>query len=97
MCSSRTLREVQTARGLQIEYLWYLRELLLDPFDLRIPRTLVTTLLIRVLGIQLESETGDGTWNIKEMVVLCGKLLTSTLSAGFPNAVSKLLNQAVDA
>jgi chaperonin GroEL (HSP60 family) len=56
----------------------------LDSFD--VPRNDVTTSLIRALAIQVESEAGDGTRNIKEMVVLCRELLTSTLSAGFPDA-----------
>ena len=71
-----------------IEYLRYLRGLPLDPFDLRIPRILVTASLIRALGVQVESDAGGGTQNIKEMVVLCRELLISDTesltSADFP-------------
>ncbi len=78
-----------------IEYLRYLRGLPLGSFDL--PRNTVTSSLIRALGIRVESEAGDGTRNIKEMVVLCRELLTSNISAGFPVAAFMSLNEAVNA
>jgi CHAT domain-containing protein/tetratricopeptide (TPR) repeat protein len=82
-----------------IEYLRYLRQLLLDSFDLRIPKNLVTTSLIRALGIQVKSEAGDGTPNIKEMVVLCHELLTFDTSADsdLPIDAFQSLNQAINA
>ncbi|KAI9462872.1 CHAT domain-containing protein [Lactarius psammicola] len=78
-----------------IEYLRYLRGLPLNSFDL--PRNAVTTLLIQALGIKVKSETGDGTQNMKEMVVLCRELFASNMSAGFPVAVFMSLNEAVHA
>ena len=78
-----------------IEYLRYLRELPLDSID--IPIDIVTTSLIEALATQVDSEAGDGSRNIKEMVVLCRDLATSTLLAGFPNDVYTALSLAVDA
>jgi tetratricopeptide (TPR) repeat protein len=78
-----------------IEYLRYLRGLSLESFD--VPRNDITTFLIRALAIQVESEAGDGTRNIKEIMVYCRELSTSTLSAGFPNEVLTSLNKAVKA
>ena len=77
-----------------VEYLRYLRGLPLDSID--VPRKDVTISLIRALANQINSEDGDGTRNIKEMVVLCRELLTSTLSVGFPNVVFTSLSVAVD-
>ena len=65
-----------------IDYLWYLRGLPLDSFD--IPRNDVTTSLIRALATQVELDAGDVTQNIKEMVVLCRELLASNMSTDFP-------------
>jgi CHAT domain-containing protein/tetratricopeptide (TPR) repeat protein len=79
-----------------IKYLRYLRGLLLDSFDLRVPRNLITTSLIRALDTQVRLDAVDGTQNIKEMVVLCRELLTSK-STDFAISASKSLNQAVDA
>jgi tetratricopeptide (TPR) repeat protein len=78
-----------------IEYYQYLRGLPLESFD--VPRHHVTTSLIRALGVQVGSEAGDGTRKIKEIVVYCRELLTSTLSAGFPYSVFLSLNEAVEA
>jgi tetratricopeptide (TPR) repeat protein len=78
-----------------IEYLRYLRGLPLDSFDPRVPRNLLTTLLIRALGIQVDLEAGDGTPNIKEMVELCRELLTSNISADFPIGAFQFLDQAL--
>jgi tetratricopeptide (TPR) repeat protein len=78
-----------------IEYLRYLRGLPLDSFGLR-SRILLTKSLIRALGIQVELEAGDGTLNIKEMVVLCRELLTSNILADFPISAFQSLNQAVN-
>jgi CHAT domain-containing protein len=82
-----------------IEYLRYLRGLPLDSFDLRLPRNLVTSSLVRALGIQVELEVGDGTPNMREMVVLCRELLTfeSDISADFLNGAFVSLNMALDA
>jgi tetratricopeptide (TPR) repeat protein len=76
-----------------IEYYRYLRGLPLGSFD--VPRDDVTRSLIRALGAQVESEAGDGTQKIKDMVVLYRELITSTLSAGFLNAVAPYLSNAV--
>ena len=78
-----------------IEYLRYLRGSTLDSF--RVPRRFVTTSLVKGLGIQVEVGDGDGTQNIKEMVVLCRELLTSDFSAYFPDTAFRSLNKATDA
>ncbi|KAH9162900.1 CHAT domain-containing protein [Lactarius sanguifluus] len=80
-----------------IEYLRYLLGLPLDSFDL--PRIPVVTSLIRALLIQVQSEAGDGTRNIKEMVILCRELLTSNVSASLFQVVASticLLSGAVN-
>jgi tetratricopeptide (TPR) repeat protein len=78
-----------------IEYLRYLRGLPLDSFDIRVPRNLVTTSLIHALSIQVR--LGDGSRNLKEMVVLCRELLTSNISTESLEGVFKSLNWAADA
>ena len=77
-----------------IEYLRYLRGLPLD--TLGQPRRVVIS-LIRALAIQVESEAGDRTPKIEEMVVLCRELLTSNISADFPIASFVSLRDAVSA
>ncbi|KAH9171562.1 CHAT domain-containing protein [Lactarius sanguifluus] len=76
-----------------IEYLRYLRGLPLESFD--IPRNGVITMLIQALGVKVVSGTGDGT-GVIEMVVLCRELLTSNISAGFPVAAFKSLDDAAN-
>ena len=78
-----------------IEYLRFLRGSTLNSFD--ILRNLVTTSLVQGLGVQVEAGDRDGTRDIKEMVVLCRELLTSNLSASFPEATFRSLNMAADA
>ncbi|KAH9028206.1 CHAT domain-containing protein [Lactarius pseudohatsudake] len=79
-----------------IKYLRYLRGLPLDSFDLS--GYIVTNSLILALAIQVKSEAGDETQDIKEMVVLCREL-TSNLSvgSGFPVAALMYLGGAVNA
>ncbi|KAH9005594.1 CHAT domain-containing protein [Lactarius hatsudake] len=77
-----------------IKYLRYLRGLPLDSFDLS--RYIVTNSLILALAIQVKSEAGDETQNIKEMVVLCRELAFN-LSAGSPVAALMYLGGAVNA
>jgi CHAT domain-containing protein len=79
-----------------IKYLRYLRGLLLDSFDLRVPRNLITASLIHALAAQVKLDVGDGTQNIKEMVVLCRELLTSK-STDVPISAFKSLDQAAGA
>jgi hypothetical protein len=76
-----------------VEYLRYLRGLPLDSFD--VPSDIVTTSLIEALATQVRLDAGDGTRNIKEMVVLCRVLLTSNKSADFPVGAFLSLDQAV--
>ena len=78
-----------------IEYLRFLRGSTLDSFD--VSRNLVTTSLVQGLRIQVEAGDGDGTRDIKEMVVLCRELLTSDLSASYPSTAFVSLNVAADA
>ena len=77
-----------------IEYLRYLRGSTLDCFG--VPRNLITKALVRGLGIQVEVGNGDGSPNIKEMIVLCRELLTSNFSTSFPDAAFMSLNRATD-
>ena len=83
-----------------IEYLRYLRGLLLDSVYIRIPipSYLVTSSLIQALRIQVELESEDASRNIKEMVVLCRELLTTDIPAEvFPIDAFKSLDLAVGA
>jgi CHAT domain-containing protein/tetratricopeptide (TPR) repeat protein len=78
------------------EYLWYLRRFPLDSFD--VPRTVVTTSLIRALRTQVRLGAGNGARDIKEMVVLCNELLSSesSKSAVIPTAAFSFLNEAAN-
>ncbi|KAN0134196.1 hypothetical protein V8E53_007968 [Lactarius tabidus] len=75
-----------------IEYLRYIRGFPLDSFD--VPRTQVTTSLIQALWDQVRLGAGNGTRDIKEMVVLCNELLSSSKSEGVPTAVFSCLKEA---
>jgi tetratricopeptide (TPR) repeat protein len=77
-----------------ITYLQHLRGLPLDSFY--VSRNLVTRSLLRALAIQVKSEAGDGTRNIKEMVALCRELLTSNISADLLVAAVISLHVAVN-
>jgi hypothetical protein len=79
-----------------IKYLRYLRTFPIDSFN--VPRTVVTTLLISALGIQVEWGTGNETRDVKEMVVLCREFLVSNLSArrAFPIAAFISLGEAAN-
>ena len=87
-------RELNQPEGVRysIEYLRYLRRLPLDSFG--IPRDSVTSFLSQALAMQVESEVGSATRNIKEMMTLCREL-TSDLSTGFPEVVIVALTNAV--
>ncbi|KAH9055374.1 CHAT domain-containing protein [Lactarius vividus] len=91
-----------------IEYLRYLRgiPIPLDSFvrglpipldSLDPPRYLVTKSLIKALALQVKLEERDGTQNIKEMVVLCRELLTTTSSTDDLVATFSLLDAATGA
>jgi hypothetical protein len=75
-----------------IEYLRYLRRFPLDSYH--ITRTDVTTALSRALVIQIMLGTGNGTQNIKEMLILCNELLSSGTSADIPIAAFLFLKDA---
>jgi CHAT domain-containing protein len=79
-------------KGVQysIEYLRYLRRLSLGSFGMF--RDNVTSFLIQALSLQVEFEAGSATRNIKEMVALCRELITSDLSAGFPEAEAVVIS-----
>ena len=89
--------EFEQSEGIKyaIEYLRFLRGSTLD--SLGVSRNLVTTSLVKGLGIQVEAGDGDGTRSVKEMVELCRELLTSNSSTSFPDAAFKSLNVAADA
>ena len=89
--------EFEQSEGIKyaIEYLRFLRGSSLDSFCSS--RNLVTTYLVKGLGILVEVGDGDGTREIKEMVMLCRELLTSNSSTSFPDAAFKSLNVAADA
>jgi CHAT domain-containing protein/tetratricopeptide (TPR) repeat protein len=76
-----------------INCLRYLRTFPIDSFD--IPRSDVTTSLIRVLCTQVELGAGSETRDIKEMVALCRELLNSNLLGDFPFAAFLSLAKAV--
>ena len=76
-----------------IEYLRYLRRLPLESF--KVPRSEVTGTLIRALATQVSLDTGYGTQNIKEMVVLCRELLTSNTLTDFPLGAFQSLTDSV--
>ena len=75
-----------------IKYLRLVRGSILYPFG--VPRNLVMASLVKGLGIQVVVGDGDGTQNIKEMVVLCRELLTSNISAYFPADAFRTLGAA---
>lgn len=81
-----------------IEYLQYLRRLPLDSFN--VPRDDVTTSLIQALAlaarVHWESEASHRARNIQEMVALYRELLTSSISAAFPDYAFNFLDQAVN-
>ena len=59
-----------------MEYLRYIRRFPLNSFD--ISRTAVTTALIWALWVRVRLGAGNWTHDIKEMVVLCNELLSSS-------------------
>ena len=81
-----------------IEYLRFLRGSTLDSFRVGVRRDFVTALLVWGLRIQIQihAGNGDGTRDIKEMVVLCRELLTSDISTSFPEAAFTSLHVAAD-
>ena len=81
-----------------IEYLRFLRGSTLDSFRVGVRRNFVTALLVWGLRIQIQihAGNGDGTRDIKEMVVLCRELLTSDISTSFPEAAFTSLHVAAD-
>ncbi|KAI9444038.1 CHAT domain-containing protein [Lactarius indigo] len=79
-----------------IEYLRYLRGLVLESFNT--PRNDVVTTLIQALAVQVQLEAGDGTRNIEEMVVLYRELLVSSdISTDFPDYTFNSLERAFNA
>ena len=89
--------EFEEHEGLKysIEYLRYLLRFPFDYFD--VPRTVMTTSLIRALGNQVILCAGNGTRDIKEMLDLGRQLLTSDLSADFSTAAFLFLTKAAAA
>jgi tetratricopeptide (TPR) repeat protein len=78
-----------------INYFRYFRRFPIDSFN--IPRSDLTTSLIRALGTQVEWGSGNETRDINEMVTLCRELLTSNFSGGFPIAAFIFLASAANA
>ena len=76
-----------------MDCLWYIRRFPLD--SLNVPRTVVTTLLIRSLRSQVRFGVGNQTQDIKVMVVLCNELLSSNESEDVPTDASIYLSEAV--
>ncbi|KAN0134110.1 CHAT domain containing protein [Lactarius tabidus] len=81
-----------------IEYLRYLRRFPSGFASSYIPRTVVTTTISWALLIQVTLGTGNGTQNIKEMVVLCNELLSSSIYADsdIPTAAFMFLRNAAE-
>ena len=78
-----------------IEYLRFLRGSSFDSFD--VPRSVVMTLLVQGLGIQVEAGDGDRTQSIKEMLTLCRELPTLSESASLFSVAFRSLSEAADA
>ncbi|KAH9053039.1 CHAT domain-containing protein [Lactarius vividus] len=77
-----------------LEYLWYLRGVSIDSFD--IPRNIVTRSLIEALVAKVKLDDGDATQNVNEVVTLCRELLaTSNMSTNFPISAFISLYSAV--
>ena len=76
--------------GYAIEYLRYIRRFPLDSESFDVPRTNITTSLIRALGAQVKLGAGNGTQGVKEMVVLCNELLSSRKSEDLATAATYL-------
>jgi CHAT domain-containing protein/tetratricopeptide (TPR) repeat protein len=76
------------------KYLRHLRRLPLESFS--VPRTDVTTSLIRALRTQVRLGAGNGTQDIKEMVVLCNELLSPSDSTVIPTAAFSYLREATN-
>ena len=74
-------------------YLRYIRRFPPDSFD--VPRTNLTTRLIWALCAPVKLGTGNGTEDIKEMVVLCNELLFSGKSEDIPANAFIYLDRAV--
>ncbi|KAF8267012.1 hypothetical protein EI94DRAFT_1802251 [Lactarius quietus] len=87
-------RKVEQPEGIKysIQYLWYLRGLPWIPS--KSPETSSTS-LIEALAAQITSEAGEVAKNI-EMTLLCRELLTSDLSAGFPDTAFTSLSKAIN-
>ena len=75
-----------------INYLRYLQRFSLDCFD--IPRTFVTTSLIRALATQVGSGAGNVARDIQEMVVLCNEVLLSNKFSDFSTAAFLSFSEA---
>ncbi|KAN0134181.1 CHAT domain containing protein [Lactarius tabidus] len=75
-----------------MEYLRYIRRLPRNSFD--VPRTVVTTLLLRALRAHVVFGAGDRTQGINEMVVLCNELLSSGKSEVVPTTAFTFLGDA---
>ena len=76
------------------EYLRHLRRFPLDSFTITRPN--ITILLTRALHTQVELGAGNRTQDIKEMVVLCYELLSSSKSAVIPTASFSHLREAAN-
>jgi hypothetical protein len=77
-----------------VDYLRHIRRFPLESFNF--PRTQVTTSLIQALRTQLTLGAGNGTQDIKEIMVLCNELLSSRKSAAIPAAAFCHLSLAAD-
>ncbi|KAH9047468.1 CHAT domain-containing protein [Lactarius deliciosus] len=84
-------KDVQIA----IDYLRYLRGLPLESFYVH--RNNITINLIKALAAQVESEAGDETQNIDEMVALCRELLAPNIPTKFPFAACISLCDTINA
>ena len=76
------------------KYLRHLRRFPLDSFD--VPKTNLTTSLIRALRTQVRLSAENGAQNIKEMVALCNELLSLSKFAVIPTATFSYLREAAN-
>ncbi|KAN0134185.1 CHAT domain containing protein [Lactarius tabidus] len=89
-------KEFEQPEGIKYatDYLRYIRRF--PPKLFYIPRTHVTESLIQALWYQVMLGAGNGTRDIKEMVVLCNELLSSSKSAVIPAAAFCHLGRAAE-
>jgi CHAT domain-containing protein len=78
-----------------IQYLCYLRDCKLPLEICKLPRFLVTELLVVALATRIEIEAGDETQIIEAMIGFCYELLASEIPGDYPVAAFVALGRAI--